>query len=57
MKKEITLNVTPEELQIIVNGLAALPYSQVAGLIPKLIQQANPPTPEAEKPELHEVKK
>ena len=54
MREEIKITVTAEELQVIVNGLAALPYSQVAGLIPKLIQQA---TPEAEKPELHEVKK
>jgi hypothetical protein len=56
MKEEIKITITAEELQIIVNALATQPYHQVAGLIPKLIAQANPPEGTAEKPDLKEVK-
>ena len=52
----IKLELTPEEVQVIVNALATQPYHQVAGLIPKLIAQANPTDGPAEKPDLKEVK-
>lgn len=34
------LDVTQEEAQLIINALAAQPYNQVAGLIPKILTQA-----------------
>lgn len=37
---DLKLKLTTEEAQLIVNALANLPYAQVAGLIPKIMQQA-----------------
>jgi hypothetical protein len=52
----IKLELTPEEVQVVINALAQMPYAQVAGLIPKLIAQANPKEGIVEKPDLKEVK-
>lgn len=43
----ITWTVTEQEADIIARALYAMPYGQVAALIPKLQQQANPPPPPA----------
>lgn len=38
---ELTLTVTPNELDGVMTGLALLPWGQVNGLIQKLLNQAN----------------
>lgn len=39
----INWTVTPEEADYILKVLAQRPYTEVGTLIPKLLQQANPP--------------
>jgi hypothetical protein len=38
---EITLKLAPQEVQLLINALAALPYGQVRGVIEKVVEQAN----------------
>ena len=56
MNGEIELSLTPEEVQVVINSLVTQPYQTVVGLIPKIINQANPPKDSVEKPDLKEVK-
>lgn len=36
----VTWHLTPEEAQFVINQVANLPYSQVSGLVEKLVSQA-----------------
>lgn len=42
MKRNITIEVTEDELNIMLNAVGSLPYFQVYELIHKLQQQAGP---------------
>lgn len=40
MKKEFVIKITAEELNIVLNGIAQLPYGQVFSLIASIQEQA-----------------
>jgi hypothetical protein len=42
----ITINVTVQELDVILRALCQRPYAEVKDLIPNLVMQANAPKPE-----------
>jgi hypothetical protein len=42
---EITFTVSRDEAQVILNALGEQPFRVVAGLVSKLLQQANAPAP------------
>jgi hypothetical protein len=42
MENQVTLNVTPDQLNFMLNCLAKTPYEVSAGLIQSLISQAQP---------------
>jgi DNA-binding GntR family transcriptional regulator len=47
----VQLQLSREEVQEIINALAARPYRQVAELIPKILNQANAQLPPEPKPD------
>ena len=44
----ITFNLTKEEAQIVLTSLSNMPYREVAGLLEKLLGQANTQTAESD---------
>jgi hypothetical protein len=45
----MTLNLEPQEVQVIVNALAKEPWHLVQSLLPKVLQQAQEQNPPQEK--------